>query len=157
MRLLPLRPATSGAPERPSRALRASVLTRSLENGRQAHRLWHEALVNQLLGRASPEAMRAEEACFDDRCPCGDWVHGEGLRRFGRLPGFKELVRQHQMVHLQASNVLSFQHSGASARARALFKTGYADASRRLMAALDHLEQQCLTRLHGPLREDHEA
>lgn len=116
---------------------------RSIERARQAHRGWHQALIEQLTGQVDL-GLRPEDLCFDDRCACGHWLRGEGQQRFGQLGAFQAAVRHHQMVHFQASNVLSFQQAGQRQRARNLFKTGYADASRRLLAALDELEAQAL-------------
>lgn len=112
-----------------------------LAQGRRAHREWHHHLVACLTGRAT-DVLHPEDLCFDDRCAFGHWLRAMGEKRLG-TEGYAALCRHHKLLHLHAANVVSFRLGGQLDKARILFKTGYADASRALLNTLDALEAQC--------------
>jgi hypothetical protein len=112
-----------------------------LAQGRRAHRDWHHHLVACLTGRSS-EVLHPEEICFDDRCAFAHWLQAMGEKKLGGA-GYAALCRHHKLVHLHAANVVSFRLGGQVERARILFRTGYADASRALLQTLESLEMQC--------------
>lgn len=128
-------PEAEESAERPSQM---GVQSDEVQSAKRMHHDWHHRLVAYLLGR-SREDLKPEELCFDDRCEFGRWLQAMGPERLGRQ-AYNALTRHHQMLHLQASNVVSFHRAGQRDRARVLFKTGYADASRALLATLKSLD-----------------
>lgn len=121
----------------------AAATADELTAAKQMHYDWHHRLVAYLLGR-SQEELRPEELCFADRCEFGRWLELTGPDRLGRQ-AYNALNRHNEMVHLQAANVVSFHRAGQRTRARELFKTSYADASRALLATLNQLGARNLT------------
>lgn len=74
--------------------------------------------------------------CFDDRCDLGKWIHGPGVRRLGRYPGFTALRENHRMFHYSASNVVAVAQAGRREEAERLLRGVYADFSRRVIKEL---------------------
>ncbi|WP_336285868.1 CZB domain-containing protein [Citrobacter arsenatis] len=79
----------------------------------------------------------------DEReCTLGRWIHGEGIRRFRALPGFRELDTAHHRMH-EVSRGL-FERKLDSFRVEELRKSLQAteDASQQLIVALDRLDER---------------
>ncbi|MEO0003803.1 MAG: hypothetical protein RLZZ22_1495, partial [Pseudomonadota bacterium] len=86
----------------------------------KAHADWKLKFRHAITAR---EALDASTVSRDDCCSLGEWLHGSGGQRFGQVPVFSDLVRQHADFHRQAGLV-----------AHAINQEEYAQASDMLEA-----------------------
>ena len=81
----------------------------------------HQRLLERLracsVGQCDPR-LNAEALCFDSRCTLGQWLYGPGRTRLGQYRGFTDLLEQHRMFHITASNVVALSRAGQHARAQ---------------------------------------
>lgn len=79
----------------------------------------HLRLRKRLLACADGQCdsrLNAENLCFDDRCTLGRWLHGPAREQLGKHRGFCDLLEQHRMFHIAASNVVALSRAGKLAR-----------------------------------------
>jgi len=127
----------------------AAVATRGLdiEAAIEAHGCWKQRLRAQLLPQEGEPAqadtlpLQREQACLDDTCPLGLWIHGRGRARLGTFPGFTALQAHHRMFHHVAGNVLALAEVGKTADARRMLDDQFEDYSGRVTADLRLLQQ----------------
>lgn len=81
------------------------------------HQRMRQRLLTCSHGHCDP-LLDAEELCFDDRCRIGQWLHGPARARLGGHRGFVDLLEQHRMFHVSASNVVSLARSGRQEQAQ---------------------------------------
>ena len=72
--------------------------------------------------------LDADTICRDDRCPLGQWLHGQGGQRWGSQPGFVALLEKHAEFHGAAGAVARQINGGAYADAERLIGSGSAFA-----------------------------
>jgi hypothetical protein len=81
----------------------------------------HQRLRQRLLacsnGYCDPQ-LNAEDLCFDHHCLLGQWLHGPAKARLGQHRGFLDLLEQHRMFHVSASNVVALSRAGHQDRAQ---------------------------------------
>ena len=87
----------------------------------EAHRQWKVRLRKAIADRSS---LDADTLCLDDRCPLGQWLHGDGGRRWGSSPGFSALLERHAEFHRAAGQVARQINAGAIAEAERLIGSG---------------------------------
>lgn len=127
----------------------AAVAARGLdiEAAIEAHRRWRQRLRAQLLPQehdpdgAAGLPLQREQACRDDNCPLGQWIHGRGRARLGTFPGFTALQAHHRMFHHVAGNVLALEEAGKGADARRMLDDQFEDYAGRVAADLRLLRQ----------------
>ncbi len=90
-----------------------------------AHRQWKVTLRRAIAERGR---LDADTLCRDDRCPLGQWLHGDGGRRWGTQPGFVALLDKHAEFHVAAGAVARQVNDGAYADAERLIGSGSAFA-----------------------------
>lgn len=101
------------------------------------HYQWRDRLYIAILTGQSEELMEDERECL-----LGRWIHGEGMRRFRALPGFRELDYAHHRMH-DVSQVLAgrdLSHFRPEELQRALQATE--EASQQLLSTLDGLDER---------------
>ncbi|HII3146291.1 TPA: CZB domain-containing protein [Citrobacter braakii] len=101
------------------------------------HYRWRDRLYVAIL------TERPDDLLEDEReCTLGRWIHGEGVRRFRALPGFRELDTTHHRMH-EVSRAL-FERKLDSFSVKELRKTLQAteEASQQLIIALDRLDER---------------
>ncbi len=86
-----------------------------------AHRQWKIRLRKAI---AEKTHLDAETICRDDRCPLGQWLHGDGGRRWGARPSFVALLDTHAEFHGVAGNVARRINAGALDEAERLIGSG---------------------------------
>jgi methyl-accepting chemotaxis protein len=101
----------------------------------EAHRAWKVRLRKAI---ADQERLDAETLCRDDRCPLGQWLHGEGGRRWGSRPSFVDLLRKHAEFHQEAGGVAKRINDGRYEDAERLIGSGsrFAQVSTEVTALL---------------------
>jgi methyl-accepting chemotaxis protein len=79
-----------------------------------------------------------------DRCVLGNWLHGEGERKYPFLRSFKPCVEAHAAFHAQAAKVVRQINGGEYADAEAMIadNTPYAKAMAALEAAALQLKKE---------------
>ena len=87
----------------------------------EAHRQWKVRLRKAIAERTS---LDADTLCRDDRCPLGQWLHGDGQRRWGSAPGFTALLERHAEFHNAAGQVARQINAGAVEQAERLIGAG---------------------------------
>ncbi|GAB6050275.1 hypothetical protein JCM16106_11210 [Hydrogenophilus islandicus] len=114
------------------------------EKWRSAHRQWRERLNRVMKGEeAMPDIAVVE---VDNRCDLGKWLHGAGVRLYGELPLFQELLKEHAAFHRAAAQVLRHWQEGDERAARRLLNGEYEMRSMRVIADLTELERIVLER-----------
>ena len=101
----------------------------------EAHRAWKVKLRKAIADR---EQLDADTICRDDRCPLGQWLHGEGGRRWGSKPSFVDLLRKHADFHQEAGSVAQRINAGRYEDAERLIGSGsrFAQVSTEVAALL---------------------
>jgi methyl-accepting chemotaxis protein len=87
----------------------------------EAHRQWKVRLRKAIAEKTS---LDADSICRDDRCPLGQWLHGDGGRRWGVNPGFVALLDKHAEFHSVAGQVARQITAGALDSAERLIGSG---------------------------------
>jgi len=83
-----------------------------------AHLQWKTRLRNAI---DHGEPLDVDAVCRDDRCPLGQWLHGDGRRAWGHVPAFTTLLERHAAFHQEVGAVAELVVSGqAEAAGRAL-------------------------------------
>jgi aerotaxis receptor len=88
-----------------------------LDQAVAAHLQWKTKLRNAI---DRGETLDADTVCRDDRCPLGQWLHGEGRRRWGHVPEFTTLLERHADFHRTVGAVarqVNAGHRDAAGRA----------------------------------------
>lgn len=101
------------------------------------HYQWRDRLYMAVLTGETENVLAGENAC-----QLGLWLHGEGMRRFRALPGYRELNDVHHEMHCVAEGVFSRPHSVTSARVLGRLLQDVEDVSQRLISALDSLDNR---------------
>jgi len=68
----------------------------------EAHQQWRIKLRNAALKGTQMDVATVRR---DDCCELGTWLHGAGGQRWGRVPGFSELLNQHRAFHQEAGKI----------------------------------------------------
>lgn len=101
------------------------------------HYQWRDRLYMAVLTGESENVLTGEQAC-----PLGQWLHGEGLRRFRALPGFRELNDEHHVMHDAADALFSRSFPDMPVRVLERLLQDVEEVSQRLIAALDCLDNR---------------
>ena len=83
--------------------------------------------------------IKAEQLPDETECLLGQWYYdGEGKVRFAKLPGYDELEKPHQAVHVFAKKAVSLYHSGDMESALSAL-TAMEDANRTVMRGISSM------------------
>jgi methyl-accepting chemotaxis protein len=82
-----------------------------------AHRQWKVKLRKAICDK--DHQLDADTICRDDRCPLGQWLHGEGGQQWGSKPRFVALLSKHAEFHQVAGGVAKQINQGHLAEADA--------------------------------------
>jgi methyl-accepting chemotaxis protein len=99
----------------------ASVADFNFDKAIEAHRAWKVRLRQAI---AEKTRLDAETICRDDKCPLGQWLHGDGGRQWGSKPRFVELMGKHAQFHTVAGGVARQINQGQYAQAERLIGAG---------------------------------
>ncbi len=103
-----------------------------------AHALWRKRLVELLAGKIS---LDPAEIGNHQNCAFGKWYSGDGVRKFGDMPVFREIDSHHETVHRMARNIVCSYNEGQKMEARAQFDELH-DVVVLFFSVLDKLEEQ---------------
>jgi aerotaxis receptor len=89
------------------------------------------------------EKLDVDTVCRDDRCPLGQWIHGEGRARWGHVPEFTKLLQEHAAFHRTVGDVARQINAGQKeAATRALAGgTPFARATQATVMAIKALQR----------------
>lgn len=107
----------------------------------QAHREWRQRLTNYVNGN-SAEALDETVVCRDDRCPLGQWIHGNGEKYYGDLDIFQNMRQHHAQFHASAGGVIRAFKTHGMAGAKNLLNTDFDQNSLRVVSDLHALESK---------------
>ena len=130
--------------------LQAIVSRFEVEHGRfdaapikLAHQKWRVVLANMIAGR-SP--LQTKDVKDHTQCVFGKWYAGEGKSRFGHLPLFQSIRREHEQVHVMARAIVEMYSRGDKQQAAAML-SDMTPLTERLCGMLDELEQHSAPQL----------
>jgi methyl-accepting chemotaxis protein len=69
----------------------------NLDDAIKAHAAWKLKLSTYF--RKPDKSINPAEAGRDDRCPLGQWLHGDGKKQLSGLPEYKTLMDEHARFH----------------------------------------------------------
>lgn len=81
----------------------------NFEEAIQAHTAWKMKLASYL--RTPDGSLNPSEVGVDNRCPLGQWIHGEAVR-YADLPEYATLKSEHAKFHRAAAEVVARATSG---------------------------------------------
>lgn len=100
------------------------------------HYQWRDRLYIALLTEKHNNIVSDER-----ECTLGLWIHGEGLRRFRTLPGFRELDACHHLVHETSNNLFRRKLKTFTPEELKRVLHDVEEASQQLITALDRLDE----------------
>lgn len=107
----------------------------------KAHLLWRMRLSNLLNGTSNEDFDLTIVGC-DDKCPLGQWIHGNGKKIYGRERLFTHLLMDHADFHKSAAHVIDvFQQKGLR-QADILLRSEFDLASKRVIQDLQDLQKR---------------
>jgi methyl-accepting chemotaxis protein len=111
-----------------------------LNSAVQKHAEWKTKLRSAI---ARQEQMDIVTLSRDDCCELGEWLHGDGRARFGRLDAHADCLLKHKAFHTEVSKVATAVNAKRYAYAEGLLgaATPYAKASSALSVAFLHLRK----------------
>jgi methyl-accepting chemotaxis protein len=115
--------------------------TMNLENAISAHAEWKAKLRTAIL---KEEQLDADAISLDDRCPLGQWLHGDGKAQYGRMACFGPCVTKHAEFHKSAGSVAKTinAHKYTEAQAMLAARTPFSEASNALGVAIILLRRE---------------
>jgi len=76
-----------------------------------AHSAWKRILSDYLVKHDG--SLKPQEVSVDNKCPLGQWIHGEGLQ-YSKLPEYATLKSEHARFHKITADVVRRADSGES-------------------------------------------
>jgi len=74
----------------------------NLDNAVQTHAQWKTKLRTAIAKR---EQLDIQSLSRDDCCELGQWLHGEGKTRYGKLAAHGDCVHKHLAFHAEVSKI----------------------------------------------------
>ncbi len=114
----------------------------NLDEAIKAHAAWKMKLSVYL--RHPDHSIDPAEVGRDDRCPLGQWLHGEGERQLSSLPEYKALVTEHARFHRAVGHAVEQANAGKSLGEEHVLGSDseFAAASRNIVVAVVQLKQK---------------
>lgn len=90
------------------------------------------------------ESMDVSTISKDDCCDLGRWLHGDGMKRHGKLDSFKQCVTKHAAFHVEAGKVAQTINAKKYDDAEKMLSSGtpYTSASTSVGAAILQLKKE---------------
>jgi hypothetical protein len=97
-----------------------------------------------LAAMAAKAQLDASIISKSDRCVLGNWLHGEGERKYPFLKSFKPCSEAHAAFHAQAAKVVRQINGGEYADAQTMISdtSAYAKALQTLETAVQQLKKE---------------
>ena len=107
-----------------------------------AHSQWRIRLQGVIAG-TNQEKLDPQVVALDNKCPLGQWIHGEAKAQFATLGEYPDLVKKHAEFHQCAAAVLHQLASGKVAEAKESVNQGaFYNASILTINAIRHLRKK---------------
>ena len=105
------------------------------------HTNWKVTLRWMINGR---QPLDEEKLGRDDACEIGQWLKGEGQRRYGDFPAFRIALREHAHFHLICADVVRYVRQGKLESANAMLAADgeFTRASESTVSAIRSLKAQ---------------
>ncbi len=112
-----------------------------LDKAGQMHSEWK---IRLRMAIAKQDTLDAAAIAADNRCPLGEWLHGEATGKFGRLPSFGECMEKHAAFHQEAGKVAQAINAKNFTQAKTMMEanTPYALAVNGFIIALGTLKKE---------------
>jgi methyl-accepting chemotaxis protein len=113
----------------------------NLDNAIAAHAEWKLKFRNAIQKK---EQLDAASISLDNKCPLGQWLHGEAKGKYSGLASYGACIAKHAEFHKCAGNVAKSINSGKYAEAEAMLNGGtpYSAASSAVGAAIISLRKE---------------
>jgi len=100
-----------------------------------SHLEWKDRLIEYLAKRDG--SLNPFEVALDDRCPLGQWIHGEGSQ-YSSYPEYAALKRQHARFHKAVGDVVGGTRLGLTIKTGAVLSTEseFGEASAAVITAI---------------------
>ena len=109
-----------------------------LEQAKGTHLAWKGRLAAFLSGQGH---LSRDEVISDRDCGLGKWYYGAGRKRWGHLPGMRDLEVAHRELHHLMGRIVEAKEAGHEDQARALLDR-LEPLSTRIVALLDGIEAE---------------
>jgi len=106
----------------------------------QAHAGWKIKLAVYL--KHPDGTINSVETGTDNRCPLGQWLHGEAKKKYSSLPEYQTLMTEHALFHRIAGKIAGQADSGQVVNSEAALGNGseFAKASLGVIKAIRTLK-----------------
>ena len=113
----------------------------NLDNAIAAHAEWKTKFRSAIQKK---EQLDATTISMDNKCPLGQWLHGEAKGQYSRLTSYGTCVAKHAEFHRCAGKVAARINAGNFAEAEAMLAndTPYAAASSAVGVAIIGLRKE---------------
>ncbi len=101
----------------------------------KAHTAWKLKLSGYL--RSPDGSLKAADIRLDNKCPLGQWIHGEGAKH-SALPEFGTLKSEHAKFHVAAADVVTKADAGQNTSEDVALgsQSAFAKASQSVVTAI---------------------
>jgi len=107
-----------------------------------AHSQWRIRLQGVIAG-TNQEKLDPQVVAQDNKCPLGQWIHGDAKHQYAALKEYPVLVQKHAAFHQCAANVLRMVAAGQLEEAKENVAKGeFFNASIQTINAIRHLRKQ---------------
>ena len=112
-----------------------------LDNAIAAHAEWKTKLRGAIQKK---EQLDAASISLDNKCPLGQWLHGEAKAKYAKLSSHGNCVAKHAEFHRCAGNVAKTINASNYTEAEAMLASGtpYAAASSAVGVAIIGLRKE---------------
>jgi len=112
-----------------------------LDHAIQAHAEWKLKLRGAI---SKQESVDAATISVDNRCPLGQWLHGEAQQKLGGMKSHAECMQKHAAFHREAGKVAMVINTRKYADADLMLDsdTPFALASSAVTLAIMHLKKE---------------
>jgi hypothetical protein len=121
--------------------LRRLEKTMDLNNAIAAHSEWKTKF---RLAIQKKEQLDAASISLDNKCPLGQWLHGDANAQYARLASYDACIAKHAEFHRCAGTVAKAINDGKFTEAEAMLAAGtpYTEASSAVAVAIMALRRE---------------
>ncbi|HEX5636959.1 MAG TPA: CZB domain-containing protein [Gammaproteobacteria bacterium] len=90
------------------------------------------------------EAMDVATISRDNCCELGQWLHGDGKVKYGKLKSYEDCVRKHAAFHVEAGKVAKAINDKKFKEAEAMLNAGtsYTSTSNAVCVAISVIKEE---------------
>ena len=108
----------------------------------QAHMEWKFKLAAYI--RNPDHSLDPLVVGLDNRCPLGQWIHGEGGAQYGTIADFADLKTKHATFHREAASIVRRADAGETLQEGSALDnhSDYGKASLAVIVAINIVKRQ---------------